>query len=196
MLIPHLSHTSASMPHRYHTYPLLCLSLLQEDPKGGLVDWVHYACRECMSTHPVTSTPILYVSPISNVPFMLMPMFLGGNSTPTIPQQLHHLESWNQQIPTPLCRWFQRVRQEGNLQLGFKGCSIYKLNWWTLAMRVWAEWALLVPNLWVSCLWLKQRSCQSLWWRTQLGVSIPRWARRAIHPSEPGQCWYESCLIV
>ena len=69
-------------------------------------------------------TPILYVGPISNVlgRVPLMPLFLHGNSTPTIPHQLRHL----QRSKFPLgC-----AQADASNKSGRKGSNVHELNQW------------------------------------------------------------------
>ena len=68
-------------------------------------------------------TPILYVGPISNVlgRVPLMPLFLHGNSTPTIPHQLRHLQRSK----------FPHGCADASDESGRKGSNVYELNQWT-----------------------------------------------------------------
>jgi hypothetical protein len=67
-------------------------------------------------------TPILYVGPISNVlgRVPLMPLFLHGNSTPTIPHQLRHLQRSK----------FPYGCADASGESGRKGSNVYELNQW------------------------------------------------------------------
>ena len=67
-------------------------------------------------------TPILYVGPISNVlgRVPLMPLFLHGNSTPTIPHEFRHLNRSK----------FQYGCADASGESGRKGSNVYEVNLW------------------------------------------------------------------
>ena len=67
-------------------------------------------------------TPVLYVGPISNVlgRVPLMPLFLHGNSTPTIPHELRHLQRSK----------FPHGCADASGESGRKGSNVYEVNQW------------------------------------------------------------------
>ena len=67
-------------------------------------------------------TPVLYVSPVSNLLWRvpLMPLFLSGNSTPTIPHQLRHLQHSK----------FPHGSADALDESGKKGSNVYEVNQW------------------------------------------------------------------
>jgi hypothetical protein len=78
--------------------------------------------RGVLKYYDPSPTPILYVGPIANllgrVP--LMPLFLLGNSAPTIPHQLRHLQRSK----------FPHCCADAADESGRKGSNVYELNKW------------------------------------------------------------------
>ena len=78
--------------------------------------------RRVVKLYKPSPTPILYVGPVSNVlgRVPLMPLFLRGNSTPTIPHCFRNL----QRSKFPYC--CADVAKES----GWKGNNVYDVNQW------------------------------------------------------------------
>ena len=78
--------------------------------------------RGILKCYDPSLTPILYVGPISNVlgRVPLMPLFLHGNSTPTIPHELRHLQRSK----------FPHCCADAADESGRKGSNVYEVNQW------------------------------------------------------------------
>ena len=89
----------------YSTFEVLDL------PSSGQME-----TRRVVKLYEPSPMPILYVGPVSNVlgRFPLMPLFLRGNSTPTIQ---HVTCQCSTAFPIRLCRRRQGVGQEGKQRL-------------------------------------------------------------------------------
>ena len=72
--------------------------------------------------HRTSITSLLYVGSIANVlgRVPLMPLFLHGNSTPTIPHQLRKLQRSK----------FPYGRADASDKSGRKGSNVYEVNLW------------------------------------------------------------------
>jgi hypothetical protein len=102
----------------YIRVDLVLFSMFEDlDLGSGLME-----ARGIQKCYDPSLTPILYVGPISNglgrVP--LMPLFLHGNSTPTIPHELRHL----QHSKSPHCC------TDAADESGRKGSNVYEVNQW------------------------------------------------------------------
>ena len=100
--------------------------------------------------HQPSPTPILNVGLAADVLgcVPLMPLFLLGNSTPTIPHQLRQHRSAR----------FPHGLADAADESGRKGSNLYEINQW---LRQFGRANL---NLaWRACLWLRLRSGASQW---------------------------------
>ena len=91
---------------------------------AGAAPWKLWACRSCTSppSHPRPSS--VYVGPVTNVQgrVPLMPLFLLGNSTPTIPHQLRQHTGRRSRFPHGLADTADASSKEGS--------NVYELKQW------------------------------------------------------------------
>ena len=102
---------------------------------------------EVQKLYEPSPTPILYVGLVTNVlgRVPLMPLFLLGNSTPTIPHQLRQHRSSR----------FPHGLADAADESGRKGSNVYEINKWL--------WQFGRANLvWGTCRWLRARSGATL----------------------------------
>ena len=100
--------------------PLVLFSTFEDLDLGS--GTMEAAARGILKCYDPSLTPILYVGPISNVlgRVPLMPLFLHGNSTPTIAHLLCHLQRSK----------FPHGCADATDESGRKGSNVYEVNQW------------------------------------------------------------------